>query len=257
MRDLKDFGSSAHPLRASGLGKLIQCPLRAVLMYLSEYSDTSGKAADTGSLVHAGAEAFHRTKSLPAALKAMRDAQGRFPSGDIKDAALSLTPYCNDPRNAQAEVTHVELNVRFTLGDIHVTGTLDQIRRGPDGLELWDIKTGERFDAWEMSHEHAIQLAAYCVGASQLLGTTVHPGGIIRTRGYRVRGAELPSPNGVFVSAPFRVGDCDSLLRQVRYTVAAIRRGDVGLNPGSHCMWCPAKSIAECVPKLVQLGLRG
>ncbi len=63
----------------------------------------------------------------------------------------------------------------------------------------------------------------------------VHPGGIIRPYGYRVRGADLPAPTGVFWHHAWDISDCLTILADVRNRVRDIRRGDTVAISGDHC----------------------
>lgn len=251
-----DFGTAACPLRASSLPKLLQCPLRSLLHYLGEFTDSGGAAADTGTLVHRAVEHFHRHKSIKGAVAAMTAAAADFPRGDLDDAEKSFTPYATDPKNAEAEVVASELPVTFEWKGVYFTGTVDQVRRGLTGLEVWDLKTGKRRTGFQELHFASPQLAAYTIGAEKALGERCEPGGIIRSYGYRVRGAAKPSPDGVFWSAPFTRRDCEAVLSGVIELVRMIRRGVVFPSPGDHCDGCQAGSLGGCLGSLLRLGVR-
>lgn len=260
MPEMSDFGSEEYPLRCSALPTLPRCTWRATMLHLGLISDDSGKAADTGSAVHRAVEVWHKEKDVAGALAAVRAHLSDFPQADLDEVRLHFTPYANDPRNAECDLVHNELPVKFRLpphesdptgSPIFVRGTLDQIRRERGQLFLWDVKTSQK-DGWTLAHEHALQLAAYCRGASETLGVTVYPGGIIRTRGYRTRGAPPAEtrPPGVFFGAPFATHQIDALLESVRLAVAQIRGGSVQLGPGEWCSYCPAMGLDSCLPML-------
>src|SRR5437016_4141497 len=97
MIDLSLFGSKEAPLRASSLDALNRCPVQKTLLYLGEAEDTSGVAADTGSLVHQGIAAYHRAggqeKGEEAGYAALRDYLDRFPLADLTEAERHLEGY--------------------------------------------------------------------------------------------------------------------------------------------------------------------
>lgn len=251
---MKDFATESKPIRASSLYKILECPGRVVL----ETSNEVGSAAETGSLVHLGVVTYHKTKSLSEALKAMRANQSLYPKSIYEEAEKHLTPYTKDPRNQEAEVIEQEKEVKFSIdndiddpyGPIYIIGHFDQIRRDNGRLYLWDIKTGKKYSGWEMLHVATVQLAAYCIGASQRLSTPVYPGGIICTYGYRRRNADAPEtcPGGVFFNASWELRDCGTLLRPVVRRVMEIRGGEIDLIPGDHCSRC--MGLDECLPKM-------
>lgn len=261
------FATAQHPLRPSSLSWLIACPVQSVLQML-EYEDSSGAAAQTGSLVHAAIAAFHlepvAANRIGAAVDALRLHAGKFPLADANEARLYLEPYLCDPRNAHATFAvapdgrpAVECRVELRLPPhafdptgqpVFIRGTLDQIRVEDGRVLVDDIKTGQTA-GYAMLHSYAYQQAAYALAARQSGFPTAEPGRIIRVYGYRVRGARLPSPDGVFWSQPFDVTGATQLLDRVRLHVALIRRGEVDFGAGSHCSYCPLKGLDSCVPK--------
>lgn len=256
MFDPAELASEKQPLRCSSLPLLVRCNWRAVMLQVGLLTDDSGQAADTGSAVHRGVEVWHRTGEVEQAFVAMRDSLKDFPLADLDEARLHFEPYVEDPRN-QVTLVANELPVTFALAPhasdltgqpIYVKGTLDQLRRGPDGrVYLWDLKTGRK-EGWDMIHEYALQLAAYCVGAAEVLGEVVHPGGVIRSRGWRKRGVvPADAPAGVFFHCPFGVDDLQLLLDDVRLTIAQVRGGEVQPRSGDWCSYCPAGGLSGCL----------
>lgn len=227
------------------------------LLHLNEVESTGGPAADTGSLTHAAVEHWHREKDVGLSLAYMRERQAEFPKGDAKEAERYFTLYAADPRNQEAKIVHLEMPILFKIdndpddpyGPIYIQGQLDQIRedRVTGEWSLWDLKTGDKYSGYEMLHVYAAQQAAYCIGASTVLNRPVHPGGIIRAYGYRVRGAALPSPGGVFFHTPWDLGDCSQILRPIRRRVLEIRAGSAEPVAGEQCTFCPANGLQNCL----------
>ena len=261
------FADSKNPLRPSSLDKLIKCPLWLVLS-MGEPEDQGGIAAQTGSLVHEAVAAFHLeldvNKKGEIGLATLSSSFPKFPLADTTSARLSYTHYANDPRNYLARI--VEINGKFAIeykvtlqltphpsdptGEpVFIEGTLDQIRVDDDGgLYIYDVKTGSAKGGWEMIHEYAYQQAAYTLAARQN-GIPVNPGYIIRTYGYRVRGATLPSAEGVFFAMPFTIEVAHMLMERVALEVANIRRNEVHVGPGVYCNYCQHGGLSRCIPK--------
>lgn len=259
MDRLTTIATADCPLRASQLDKLVRCPLYG-LTVLSPDVDTSGPAADTGSIVHAAVAAFHREKELSrkgsAAVAEIQRAALQFPLGDTHEAGLYLTPYITDPRNAAAEVIAIELPVQLTLPPhrldptgqpVVIHGTIDQIRRDHGRTLICDLKTGRR-TGWEMIHDHSLQIAAYTLAARACGYPDAEPGYLIRAYRYRERTATGISPEGVYWSLPFTAEDCRILLDRVVLELAHLRAGELNLGPGAHCTNCPLGGLASCLP---------
>jgi hypothetical protein len=259
---------------------------------LSEREDEGGAAAQNGSLTHVGVAEFHRlqAKSLAERKKAAWDAilasQAKFPLSDETEVRLFITPYMDDPRNINANVIAVEQEIRFNLPPheldetglpIYCKGTLDQLRLINNVAYVYDLKTGKRTGI-EMIHDYATQMAAYThavreVGRGR---ATLHfdngsicratddgedwrqwqnaePGCIIRNYGYRVRGANLPSPDGVFYQPPFDSTMLDDIMDAVRLNIALVRNGYVNFGPGGWCSYCEFGGLTGCVHQFKQL----
>lgn len=247
------------PLRSSSLPYLIKCPARAMLLYTDLISDEGGKAAQTGSLVHLGVEAFHQGRKKSTCEKRIRTSK-EFPEGDRDEAIRHFDAYVRDPRN-QTTPVKVEEKIELTLDPpdgsdlpIRVFGTLDQIREVNGEWYLFDVKTG-KVQGWDMVNDYAYQVAAYCVGATKTFGRPVHPGALIRTQGYFKRGQFPPEtePDGVFFEIPWKLDQCYTLLEMVRRQVGLIRQGHPTIGPGAHCNWCPAGGIGGCIVELGEL----
>ncbi len=273
------FADKDNPIRCSKLSAISRCTARIYMLELmTDIDDEGGTAAQTGSLTHAGVAAFHATKGTlknrtDAAWQAIAKTASKFPQAEADEVRLFITPYMADPRNINAEFPvidgkpGIEVPVEFELpphptdstqATIYVQGTFDQIRRVNGELYLYDLKTGKK-TGWEMIHDYAVQLAAYAYGAKQKKYPTVLPAAyVIRNYAYRVRGASMPAPDGVFWAMPYRSWDViDLILENVRLGVALIRNGEVNFNPGPHCTFCEFGGLTGCIPqwnKLIELG---
>ncbi len=251
------FATALYPLRPSRLATLVSCPMSALLMAI-DGERSGGSAADTGSLVHAGAAGYHRAaNSEEAGVAALEAARDTFPAGDIEKARTIFTAYARDKENQTAVVTHVEQPVRLIIpahpsdptgADIVIEGTLDQIRRHPDGVSrVWDIKTGYALDADETILHYMIQQAGYTLAARESVDPGVLPGGIIYTPGYE-------KPRGRrHLDLKLDIERCIMLLHPVRVLVAAVRRGEPMANPGSACRYCPQKTFHTCSTRFLRV----
>lgn len=234
-----------------------------MLGWMDDHEDEGGKPAQTGSAVHVGVAEFHRLQGQTLAIRkkgawdAINATMHKFPLADPTEVRLFLTPYMDDPRNINVECYAIEQEVEFTLDPhpedktqelIYVNGTLDQLRISNDRrtAEVWDLKTGRK-TGWELLHDHAIQLAAYTLGARQRFGTEVVPGGIIRNYGYRARSADSASPDDVFWPALFQVDDIPLILEPVQLAVANIRNGNAVFGTGPHCTYCEFGGLQGCL----------
>lgn len=253
MKTLTNFATADHPLRASSIGDLVRCALRGAMKHLQTPARGSGPAADTGSACHAMIAAFHQGSSDPVAEGEARVAE--YPLADMSAAARMFRKYALDPRNASAKVVACEEPLLFSVpsetGEIFIQGTPDQIREESGSLKAFDVKTGDAEDGFAMTHTHAFQISAYCVGASLKLGRPVEPGAIIRVREYLRRGV-IPqdAPGGVFWNFPFDHDGAQALMRGVARVVDGIRRGKLWAAPGDYCRFCPLGGISSCASLL-------
>jgi RecB family exonuclease len=255
MPDLTLFASERFPLRASRL-YWFMCQMRHALEHLGHFGpDAGGVAAQTGSLTHAGIQAWHdRGRDTEEALRAMRAAAPRFPAAEPPEAQRNLLLYAKDPRNQAAKVVATEQPVTLRLpdpgGDVVVRGTLDQIREDDDGVwRVYDVKTGGgQKSAEDMLYEAALQVCAYAVAATAHFARPVEPGCIIWTCGYRRRGVEpAAAPGGVFLPFNLSLPQAEALVHGVRQLAAAVRRGAPAFGPGSWCNFCPARGLRNCL----------
>lgn len=224
-------------------------------------NEEGGPAAQTGNLVHAAAAAFHRaaasmgvearTEEGRAALEAARQ---KFPDGNTGKAHETFTAYAADPENINADCPWVEQPIELWISaapndptgePIVIVGTLDQVRRTPDGrLKLWDIKTGCRRTGKESLEAYAVQQACYLLAARQALADNVEPGGLIYTPGYEKKYAKRFFPYAMTVE------ECRILVSTVAYSVALIRSGIPIFRPGvDTCHFCKLVSFEKCLPE--------
>lgn len=223
--------------------------------------DEGGSAAQTGSLVHEGAAAFHRaaasmgldarTEEGRAAIEAARQ---KFPEGSHEKAQAIFAAYARDPANAEADVIWVEQQVKLELPPapidptglpVVIVGTLDQIRRDSrtGKLSLWDIKTGSAHDGWSSLLHYEVQQATYLLAGRATLAPDLEPGGLIWTPGYEKKHATRLFPY------QHTVEDAELLVAAVVWTVALIRAGQPIFRPGlDTCRWCRFKSPKDCLP---------
>jgi len=253
--DLKTFGSEDRPLRPSKVAKFLACPMSVVL---AMYEESDGnRAAQTGSLVHAGAEAFHKTKTgdrAAAGLKALDEARAKFPEGDEAQARAIFRQYAADKENQEAEVVWAEEKVRLVIPaaphdptglPIVIQGTLDQVRLHRDGVKrVWDIKTGSYLTGEESVLEYLTQQAVYTLAARETLDPDIDVGGLIYTPAYDKARSRVHLPN------PMTVEQCQDLLLTLPPIVAMIRSGDPVFRPGKDaCRFCDMKKLGYPWPK--------
>lgn len=274
------FASKDKPLRCSKLAAIAKCSIRVYMLELLEYEDEGKESAQTGSLVHAGVQAFHLTKGglklrEKAAWDAIAATRSKFPLADETEVRLFITPYMSDMRNITAEfymlpdpqykgkatppmVPAIEYPVSFQLPphpfdktgeNIWIEGHLDQIRLTPQRIvNVDDLKTG-KVSGWQMIHDYAVQIAAYTYGARELGIKDAQPGRIIRAMGYRTKTKTGSSPDGVFWSMPYTWKHVSTLLENIRLHVALVRNEDIQFNPGPHCTYCEFGGLSNCLPK--------
>lgn len=258
------FATPEFPIRASSLPGLVQC-MGSVLMdpviweqqIVDDDEDGGGMAAQTGSLVHAAADIYHRfqgaseAQRTEAGLSALEDARKKFPQGRADKATKQFLAYAADPDNLEANVIHNESRVTFEIPcasfdptglPVYIHGTLDQVRLEKDGRRtLWDIKTGEFYYGKKALDHYLLQQAAYVIGARSTYQEDIEPGGLICTYGY------VKKPAGqVFWAHQWNTEDAASILFPVVVNVAAARSGKALMNPGDRCKWCVHKNQTNC-----------
>jgi len=262
MKDLAQYGTENYPIHPSGIRLLLTCPWRSAMLYLYGDDGEGGQAGDTGTATHVAAAEMHRGADTAACLRAMSSGITKYPRADLQDAAAMFLSYATDSRNKNAKIVLIEAKIQFqiepapedpTQAPIQVTGTLDQVREVNGALKLFDIKTSKK-DALLILHHTTFQAAAYCMGASILLGKRVEPGAVITPRKYA---GKDPSTAPVFWHFPWTFDDVEQILNSVRHAIANVRKGNLYHVPNADCEWCAAKSPDICLPKLqTELKLR-
>lgn len=256
MKDHSVFGTPAYPLHCSGLAHVLRCPWRSVSKYFFEPPyDASGPAAQTGTATHVAVHKFHEANDAAAGLESMMAGAGAYPLADLEAAAAQFLSYAADPLNRSAKVLLREAKLSFTIKPapedptgqpIVVIGTVDQVREENGVAKVWDLKTSA-VDGWnkeaQLLHQHTVQIASYCVGASILLNRKVEPGGLILTKQYA-------KGKPAFWHCAWSFDDIELIFRGIQHNIAAIRRGDYWHAAGENCSWCHMGSPDQCVPKL-------
>lgn len=248
-----EFASESWYLRPSRIPKLFACPMS---VFLSREDESSSPAADTGSLVHEGAAAFHTTQGdaqfrREAGEEALQSSFPKHPYANLAKATAIYTAYATDPENIEAEVVWCEKQVRLDLAPalddptgkpIVIVGTLDQVRRKDGKLKVWDIKTGEAKDGNETLDEYVLQQCAYVLAARQTLDPGILPGGFIHTPGYaKPRGRR-------HIDLPLSVDDCLLFLAPLPRFVSLIRQGvPLFLPSAGACQYCPVRPFKNCI----------
>lgn len=123
----------------------------------------------------------------------------------------------------------VEVPFQFSLGDVEIKGSIDQILLHPDGVEVRDLKTGNR----EQSN---IQLAIYVIAVEKIFGWKV-----VRASYYYAKDGkittlyrkELDRYTEAYLSDLFQTLD------------RGISNGVYLPNPGSQCTLCPVRKYCR------------
>ncbi len=241
------IGTRERPLRASAIPDFLICPGKVILT--EEYwgmsyggSDGGETAAQTGSLVHHAAEAFHRGGD---GRKAIESFSASYPQADVQRAIRIFSAYAEDPKNRDAKVIRIEEKIMMEIPPdptdptglpVVIRGTLDQVREEPDGRRtVWDIKTGKTYFGTKALNHYVAQQAIYT------LASGVDVGGLICTDGYFRKPVMK-----VHWRYKLSLDDMKQFLPIIAREVAAARRGQLSRVPGDHCEWCIHKEYATC-----------
>jgi hypothetical protein len=232
------------------------------MIHLFGREDSSGPAADTGSLTHVAVAEWHRNPDIAAAIAEMQAAHPRFAQGDIAEATQLFFQYTQDEANQGdiiARDSNGQLLVEFktsirltpapsdpTQKPIVIQGTIDQVRIRNGRPEVWDLKTSKK-EPSDQLNMYLYQLGAYALMASNHLKTPVRLGGLICARQYSRRGGQAHCLYGN------RYSDLSTIIQGIRLAVSLVRQGRPFPGPGEHCRYCPLGSVAECVPALQRI----
>jgi hypothetical protein len=186
---------SAASLRASSIGDLFDCAMRWEARNLLRITQPSSGAAHLGTSIHAGTEAYDRASLIGAPIS-IDDAtgvmvetlhqsdreivwdDGQSPAKIEPIAIALLRNYCEiiapDREYVAIEARADDLTIDVDGFLLTLTGTVDRIRRDPDGaLGICDLKTGKTAvgtDGTVAAGKHAAQLGAYEILAQHTIG---------------------------------------------------------------------------------------
>lgn len=250
------FGTKEHPIRCSSIPRIVRCNWREVALFIKTIDNADRASADTGSAYHKAVSAWHDSRDVRDAIQVMSEGKADYPLADLEEASELFLHYAGDDVNLTAKIfakeqSHewaIDCSERDETGQpIVIQGTFDQIREIEGGLFVFDLKTGKPSGS-DMLADHMLQVSAYAMGATNKYQRPVHPGGIIRARGYTSR------EKRVFYPYRHRIEHCHTLMDSLREIVAMIRSGNVFPNPGGYCHYCEFLGVDKCVPELIQLG---
>lgn len=256
---MKDLATKDKPIRASHLPTLISCPWKFLMIYTTPQHtgegtiDEGNEAAQTGSLLHRFVENWYSEKPIDSV------DFSKLPKANREDAYRMFQHYCNDPRN-QVKPVLVEREFKLTIPHhpedktkkaIHIWGHLDQVRGDEvSGYRLWDIKSS-KYPGFQSLCHYITQIAAYTLGARQVLKRNVLMGGVIMTRYYNLKDRNpVTSPPGVFFQYCQGSQNLDLILEPVRHKIALLRNGNVYATPNQSCTYCFAGGPDQCLDLL-------
>lgn len=223
------------------------------------------QAAETGSLVHEGIEAYHKSilaknkvdHAKVGSLAILSAKENKYIDGDVSEAIKLFQKYIErDKAENRGRVRHVEEKVKITLQpapfdptqkEIVIWNTIDQIREIGDNLiYVCDHKAGMKLGP-NMVLEYMSQLASYTLCAHSMYQNKQVKTFILRTRDLLRR--DLP----FWWPMPFTVAQCNDILLPVRLRIAHMRMGLYEHTAGKHCDWCP---FQNAYPRCISLGLK-
>jgi hypothetical protein len=257
---------NAAAIRASSLGELFDCARRWEAKHLRGLRLPSNGAAHLGTSIHAGASAYDAAR-LRGAPIAVDDATGVLVDtlhrpdeevawGDLSPGKVEpiaralLAGYCttiaptHDYIAVEARADDLTIAVAGVL--LTLTGTVDRIRRTPDGaLGIADLKSGKTAVATDGSvaaGKHAPQLGAYEILAQHAIGRPMEaPAEVIglQTNGKaRVGSGHIDRPRNLLLGTEDQPG-------LLELAAGILRAGVFPPNPSSmicHPKYCPAYS---------------
>ena len=251
-----------QPLRCSYAATLQGCVGLWALRAFGR--DSAGQAAHNGSAVSRAVELWHAIPDRSASAEHVEHVLARV-EAERERWSLYEQPivrawtegYVGDPRNGPRLAGEVRCEVAVSVAlapseddptgqPVCLRGTLDQVRRARPGEPwyVWDLKSG-RAGGMELAYQHLFQLGVYALAHHATTGEPTLLGGVIRLRGYDGKaGGGLHATHYPYLgSSPEALS---TIAGEVAAHVARLRRGEVMLQPGAHCQYCPAGNPLTC-----------
>lgn len=259
-----ELATKTAPMRASAATGLLQCAMGKIMDQM--HPSSGGEAAQNGSAIGRMIEVWHKMldsrvgsrspeEVIEAAIIQVRgEREKQFPLADMEEMEKVARLYAADSRNrggfgrvlSESMEAKVEIVIESDFTEpVYITGHLDQLRDHGDAVRLWDTKYSKKHYGVTLTLHYAFQQSLYTIGASDLIGKPVQPGGIIALQAYTQKAAN--AMDKVFVHNQMTLDNCYILAGEVVKQVARIRRGDIDVRPGEHCKWCPAISPSNCI----------
>jgi hypothetical protein len=259
-----DYASKTSPMRASAATGLLQCAMGRIMEQM--HPSSGGEAAQNGSAVGRIIEVWHKTMDSRVGSRSPEDAieaaiiqvrgerEKQFPLADMEQMERVARLYAADSRNrggygrvlSESMEAKVELVIESEWTEpVYIVGHLDQLRDHGDAVRLWDTKFSKKHYGATLPLYYSFQQALYTIGAADLIGKPVQPGGIIALQAYLQQAADAMSK--VFIHNQVTLEQCYILAAEVVRQVARIRRGEIDVRPGEHCRWCQGVSPANCI----------
>jgi len=259
-----EWATKTSPMRASAATGFLQCAMGRIMDQM--HPSAGGEAAQNGSAVGRMIEVWHKLLDSRAGSRSPEDAieqaivqvrgekDKQFPLADFEKMEQVARLYAADSRNrggfgrvmSETMEAKVELVIESEWTEpVYIVGHLDQLRDHGDAVRLWDTKYSKKFYGVTLGLHYSFQQALYTIGASDLIGKPVQPGGIIALQAYTQKDADAMSK--VFVYNQMTLEQCYILAGEVVRQIARIRRGEIDVRPGEHCRWCPALSPSNCL----------
>ena len=186
-------------IRQSSLKDWLLCPERFRAVYSGEVEDQGSDAALTGTCVHTyierRVEGMHPEEAAMAALTQLRDEWDSVAHVKVKNLGTAENHLLNCCRTWEEQVYpwlpppilepehHFSIPVIVLDGvEVHLSGTIDYVAETPDGIEVYDWKSGGNLEkyqdgygkkGWEL-RRWDIQSTVYTWAASQILGEPVN-----------------------------------------------------------------------------------
>ena len=146
---------------ASKFEEFEKCPLH---WFISNFGgDQGGFQASVGTLLHSALEAASSGTSPSEYLESSwhsMEFESEWQENKSRRQAFQMAGLIAEYLASSAELVAAEKGFRIKLGSLQVTGRIDRIERGADGLEAVDLKTGKRLPKEAQMPSHR-QLGIY------------------------------------------------------------------------------------------------